>query len=51
MRRDKRRQLPPHLWVLLGPLMIVLAYLLGLAVLDVLGAGYLRSLAGRLFGM
>jgi hypothetical protein len=51
MRCHKIRQLPPHLWVLVGPVVIVLAYLLGLAVLDLLGAGYLRSLAGRLFGM
>jgi hypothetical protein len=51
MRRNQTRRLPPHLWVLLGPLIIVLAYLLGLAVLDLLGAGYLRSLARRLFGV
>jgi len=51
MRGNPTHRLPPHLWVLLGPVILVLAYLLGLALLDLLGSGYLRSVAQRLFGL
>ena len=40
-----------HVWVFLGPLLLVLAYVIGLALFDLLGAGYLRGFARRIFGM
>lgn len=51
MKPDRIRHLPSYLWVLVGPGLIVLAYLIGLALFDLLGAGYLRSFARRLFGL
>ena len=51
MKLDRKRDWLPHMWVLLAPLLVVLAYLIGLALFDVFGAGYLRSFARRLFGV
>jgi len=48
---NQRRRLSPHLWVFLAPLLLVLAYLVGLAFFDLFGAGYLRSFARRIFGI
>jgi hypothetical protein len=51
MKPDRIRHLPSYLWVLAGPGLVVLSYLIGLALFDLLGAGYLRSFARRLFGL
>ena len=39
-----------HLWVFLPMGIVLVAYLIGLFLWDLLGAGYLRSLVQRLFG-
>jgi hypothetical protein len=51
MKLLRRRHLSPDLWVLVAPLLILVAFLIGLGLFDVLGAGYLRTIVHRLFGL